>query len=60
MDNKKCEDCIWFDKCGGLATCEWFDSGVLTEQAEESIQFYEDDFAFRTQLYINQVEEQNS
>ena len=52
---KNCNNCIWYDRCDHAEVCDNYDPA--TDNDEE---FYERDLAERSEMYQEQIEEQNS
>ena len=55
--NRKCENCIWFDKCHEAEACD--DPASFEEQEAIDIEEYEDDLHMRHEVYMEQVAEQD-
>lgn len=60
MDNKKCENCIWFDQHGQGEPCKYYDPVSDEEFDVDDEDAYELDLRERQELYMKQVEEQDS
>lgn len=58
--SKKCENCIWFDRCNEDAVCEDYESGSLEEQEGADIEAYYADLRWRHEIYSAQIDEQDS
>lgn len=58
--SKKCENCIWFDQCHEGEVCDSYEPASLEEQEAMEIEAYEKDLRMRHELYMEQVEEQDS
>ena len=58
--SKKCENCIWFDQCHEDEICDSYAPASLEEQEAMDIEVYEEDLRMRHELYMEQVEEQDS
>ena len=61
MNNmKKCKNCIWFDQCGQENACE--DYTPVSEAEYDAIQAgeYDSDLSLRHNIFMEQIEEQNS
>lgn len=57
---KNCKNCIWFDQCHEDEVCDSYEPASLEEQETMDIETYEDDLRMRHELYMEQVEEQDS
>ena len=57
---KKCESCIWYDKCHEEEACEYYEPTSTEEQELAEKAEYEEDLRMRHELYQEQVEEQNT
>lgn len=60
MNNRKCENCIWFDKCGGESPCDEYYPASEEEATELELKAYRKDLLDRHEEYRGQVEEQNA
>ena len=61
MNNiKKCEKCIWFDKCANEVVCDDYCPAELNDEEVEQVAEYENDLRDRFQYYKELIEEQNS
>ena len=60
MKNARCEQCLWFDKCGCDETCEWFESIDFNDADAELDSTYNRDLTYRQEFYNEQIEEQNA
>lgn len=60
MKNKKCENCIWFDKCGSETPCDDYYPVSEEEAAEMQLKEYRSDLLDRHEEYRGQVEEQDA
>ena len=58
--SKKCENCIWFDQCHEDEVCDSYEPASFEEQEAMDIEAYEEDLRMRHELYMEQVEEQDS
>lgn len=58
--SKKCENCIWFDRCHEDEVCDSYDPASLEELEAMDIEAYEKDLHMRHELYMERVEEQDS
>lgn len=58
--SKKCENCIWFDQCHEDEVCDSYEPASLEEQEAMDIDAYEEGLRMRHELYMEQVEEQDS
>ena len=58
--SKKCENCIWFDQCHEDEVCDSYEPASLEEQEAMEFEAYEEDLRMRHELYMEQVEEQDS
>lgn len=59
-NTKRCENCIWFDKCAQETACEDYDPISFDEAEGEQIAEYENDLRDRVEDYRELVDEQNS
>lgn len=57
---KNCKNCIWFDQCHEDEVCDSYEPASLEEQEAMGIEAYEEDLRMRHELYMEQVEEQDS
>lgn len=58
--NKKCENCIWCDRCHDSETCEYYESESFKEQEDADIEAYNADLRLRHEIYSAHIAEQNS
>ena len=58
--SKKCENCSWFDQCHEDEVCDSYEPASLEEQEVMEIEAYEKDLCMRHEMYMEQVEEQDS
>lgn len=57
---KNCKNCIWFDQCHEDEVCDSYEPASLEEQEAMDIEACEEDLRMRHELYMEQVEEQDS
>ena len=52
---KSCSNCIWNDVCDHAEVCDNYDPST-----DDGVDFYESDLAERSEVYQQQVEEQDA
>lgn len=57
-NERKCEDCIWFDQCHEDEVCDCYDPSSNEEQETSLLNTYEADLNMRHELYQEQIDEQ--
>lgn len=56
---RKCENCIWFDRCREDEACDSYEPASLEGQEVIDRETYEEDLRTRHELYMEQVAEQD-
>lgn len=59
MDEKKCNNCVWFDQCGCDETCKHYTPAASEECEAVDESEYEMDLRNRYGFYVRQIEEQD-
>lgn len=59
MIDKKCENCIWFDKCHEGEACDDYEPSSIEEQEALDMEEYERDLSERHMVYMEQIKEQD-
>lgn len=59
MMDRKCENCIWSDKCHEEEACDGYEPAFLEEQEDIDVAAYNADIRMRYEYYQAIVTEQN-
>lgn len=59
MSKRECRNCVWYGQCGDSGVCEWYEADETVSNAEPE-EYYEQDLRYRHELYIQQINEQDS
>lgn len=59
-NTRKCENCIWFDKCAQEIACDDYCPASYEEEEAELVSEYKNGLQRRHEYYKELVEEQNS